>query len=209
MRGTRRAQAGFTLLELVVVVAIVGVVAGLAAPQIGDALADNKAARLQLDVVRLARQARARSAGQGRAHVLYFIPTPNNGLGQMEIWQGVSNRCNGTDWGALGVGGAPGACAANAFCWDAINPLQYGSGSNTYRIGSVPAGPLQICFEPDGRTLHRGTSAQVWSATNLSPSGANIAGAFTFNVTRLVAGSPHGVARRVLLPLGGDPRVIR
>ena len=41
------------------------------------------------------------------------------------------------------------------------------------------------------------------------PERVDTSGAFTFNVTRLVAGSPHGVARRVRLPLGGDPRVIR
>lgn len=76
---TSRAQAGFTFLEVMVVVAIIAALAMLAAPDLSQFLANQRvksAARSIADSFQLARAEAIRS---GNAHIVYLLDQPDPG----------------------------------------------------------------------------------------------------------------------------------
>jgi hypothetical protein len=60
-----------------------------------------------------------------------------------------------------------------------------------------------ICYEPTGRTLFRAPISNPLSDQN------TINGGLRFNFRRYEGGSPLGVTRQVVIPLGGEARVLR
>lgn len=189
-----------------IVVAIIGVVAALAAPQMGQARADAKTQEVALDIVRLLRQGRAQAAGYGRAHLVNFTAGGAGGSGNVELWRGLNNRCNGQNWPALMAAG----CAGSSMCVDEVNPLAYEISNSDYQI-RMPAlgGAGQICFEPHGLTSwRRPAGAPMFTDGNID-GGGTLGGGFLFTIQRVLDGSNVGVMRRVMLPLGGDARVVR
>jgi hypothetical protein len=83
-------------------------------------------------------------------------------------------------------------------------------GDSYYTTGSLQvratesssATDVDICFEPDGRTLFDKTGAGLTADNTIN-------GGIIFNFRRYDSGSPLGVVRQVVVPLGGDARVLR
>src|SRR5690606_6662750 len=99
-----RAREAFTLIELLIVLSIVAIVAGLVAPTIATAMRDRKHAAAALDVVRTFQGARSSAAGYGRAYAVRYDAEGANGQGTLAVRRGDNNRCNGsTDWSAVPV----------------------------------------------------------------------------------------------------------
>jgi prepilin-type N-terminal cleavage/methylation domain-containing protein len=188
-------SAGFTLIELMVVLVVILVAVGLAAPAISKAMHERRAAEVTLDLVRLARHARSAAAGYGRAHVVTFV---GGGNGVVQVWRGVSNRCNGNVWSGTTFQTVMGAaCAGNPYCVDELDAQRYSFGG---QITLQPVGPAwDICYEPTGvvRWRQGGTAGPFLE-------GNSIGGGARYQIVPI-----NGVTRTVVLPLGADARVVR
>lgn len=186
-------ERGFTLLELMVVLTIVGVVAALAAPTIGNALANRRTGELALEVVSIVRQGRSASVGQGRAYLLRVDPATE----QLMLFRGTTNRCAPlASWAATTSAG----CAGNARCTAAVAGPQVGDSTYDFQVDGTD-NPIDICFEPSGVTR--------WSQASSAFSDTHPRGGVQVNVRRLVDGSTSGVVKLVAIPFGADARIVR
>ncbi|MEM1413414.1 MAG: prepilin-type N-terminal cleavage/methylation domain-containing protein [Myxococcota bacterium] len=199
---TRREDA-FSLLELMVVVAIIGMAIGIAAPSIRDAIASNRQAELAYDIVRIAREGRAIAAATGRAHLLQFDAAGAGGRGRYFLWRGTTNVCRNVDWGALS---APLDCALNPNCRQLVDAEAVEGGSSMRLQITPPAvGFGSFCYEPTG-IMQRPTDAGFLNFTPNNPG----AGAVVMTVAMQdTDGTAVGVVRRVAFPMGSDARIQR
>jgi prepilin-type N-terminal cleavage/methylation domain-containing protein len=191
-------SAGFTLIELMVVLVVILVAVGLAAPAISNAMHERRAAEATLDVVRLARHARSAAAAYGRAHLVTFVA---GGSGVVQVWRGVSNRCNGNVWSNQTFQTVMGGdCHSSDYCIDQMNMDERYKGAKPITL--APVGPaFDICYEPTGMVRWRDGGS---NAAFLEVNSPAIGGGARYQITPL-----GGVVRTVVLPLGGDARVVR
>ncbi|MFW6087603.1 MAG: pilus assembly FimT family protein [Myxococcota bacterium] len=200
--------AGFTLIELSIVVIIIAVIAGLAGPALMQAMAERRANQATLDVVRLVRNARSSAAAYGRAHLVRY---DSSGLGRVDVYRGQNNRCNDpmpgnpflNNWGARTATD----CTNTPNCIDFVdlNESPYRTSSSQIQL-TRDGGDIQICYEPTGVMMWRTSNGVPFSDVN-DPS---ISGGVRFALEPQDGdGARTGVVRRVVLPLGGDARVLR
>jgi prepilin-type N-terminal cleavage/methylation domain-containing protein len=209
MRGRARERsrrAGFTLTELLIVVAVIAITTALAGPALYTGWANQRSAEAGIDLVMLVNRARAESGAYGRAHLLRFDDTGN---GSFELYRGVSSTCSANAWDAIVGAGACGA--AGSMC---VRQLDFNAASSRYLQGGFAldvttpaASKLDVCYEPSGRVMYRldpGSLTDPFREDNSA-----VDGGFVFTVQRVDGGTPVGVARRVALPLGADARIMR
>lgn len=188
-----------------IAICIIITVTALAAPAIGTARADARAARAAHNLIRLGRRARAEAIAYGRAHVLRYGTTSSSGtsFGHMSLYRGVTSTCNTNDWVAIMA--SPACGAANSMCLDELDlgDSQYNTGSHTVTMRSPAYAFVDICYQPNGGVLHREIAAGRFSDQN------TVTGGFRFDISREVSGVQDGVTRSVIFPLGGVPRMFR
>lgn len=83
--GLRRADGGFTLVELMVVVVMIAILAMLAAPAMRVARDDRAAFDYARQIQQLTSRARTRAAGRGAAHLV--IASPSGARGKVQLWE--------------------------------------------------------------------------------------------------------------------------
>jgi hypothetical protein len=195
----------------------------LAAPGLGEMMADSRASAATEELVRLHRVIRARVNETGLAHLLTFSAASSaigsNGLGQFTLYEGMNNRCRQTPWmqtidGTAAEGHTPIEIVDLASSQYNIAP---GSGAvsetDTGRhVVTVRADDGAIaailCFEPGGTSYVGaidGTSAAI--GYTFTPQLAPVI--FTVSRTMTLSGGTkesRGVDRQVIFPAGGNGR---
>ena len=212
-----RRQHGFTLLELMIVITVMGTMAAMMAPGIGEFLADARASSVAEELVRISRHVRARAQETGLAHLLVFGGTQNdsNGLGRLRVYEGMNNHCRQTPWPQAIGGHVNDGFAALEDLDLAITTYNPVSSGTTPRAndsdrqvivlgvrGSAAAPDAAVlCFEPSGASLQGVTAS---SDVGYAFSSQNTA--IVFTVTRSVGGEQRGAVREVVFPAGGTAR---
>ena len=213
MPGERqKKQQGLTLVELMVVLAVMGVLVSAALPSMSQGLADRRVAMVARDVVSLFRRARYMSLAYGRAHQVVYANDSGTGLTNdawaFETRRGTGGACSLTTYetGTFSLDDLDCNDANNWRCVDFVYGNTYDSDSSDNDLVRVDGWDgSSFCYEG-------GSNNQVFIGTDLYSNwqtGVGRAG-FGFVVYREVDGDPFGVARKVLIPMGtGTPRVLQ
>ena len=135
----RPSRAGFSLVELMIVVAIIGISAAMVAPGLMRSMAIGRTNRFQYDVARILRRTRSDAIGTGRAHMV--VVTTAGATTTLALYRGASSSCLRAGWAVILPTDAP---------VDLVWTASYSSGGHSVQLVLAAGTPTNICFEPDG-----------------------------------------------------------
>jgi type II secretion system protein H len=202
-RRLRRRAAGFTLLELLIVVIMIGVIVTLAVPSIATQMRDRRMNQAAHQVSLIYRQARALAMGRGSAVLVHFdAGTSPRGRFDMRESQDVepthclslpASSCSQADWNA--------ASTANRLV-TTFDPSNLDVYSNVQLKVFLPNGSdagaaVDICFSPLGRPYRRLSFAGAFAPMNDVPY-VQVSPVDGVGLTRTVLIVPNGASRLAL-----------
>ncbi len=201
---------GLTLVELMVVLAVMGVLVSAALPSMSQGLADRRVAMAARDVVSLFRRARYMSLAYGRAHQVVYANDAGFGLSNdpwaFETRRGTGGACSLTTFENPAFDLNDLDCDSNWRCVDFLYARTFDADTSDNDLIRVDGhSDTSFCYEA-------GSNNQVFIDNALFSNwqtAASRAG-FGFVVYRELEGDPYGVARKVLVPMGtGNPRMMQ
>jgi len=214
-RTRLRASAGYTLVELMVIVTIIGASVILFAPGFSRAMADRRVSTAARELIRLGRRARSDTFGYLRAHLLWIQPA----TGRVQLLRGPTQSCTTPAWAAIQADCAVSVSDMSAQrCLENIDFTAWAKGNaislrEEALVGGAPAYnsvSRAICFAPSGQVFLGANNALASAAAALSDLNSVNGGV----VYTLHAGTGNpvvgtNVIHRVLFPLGSTPRALR
>jgi type IV fimbrial biogenesis protein FimT len=199
----RRGAAGFTLLELLIVVIMIGVIVTLAIPSIAAQMRDRRLNQAAHQVSLVYRQARALAMGRGSAVLVHF----DSGIkprGRIELREAIdvdplhcvtlpATSCSGANWDA--------ASLSNRLV-TAFDPSDLDAFSNVQMrvhlaTGADAGDAVDICFSPLGRPFRRFSFTGAFAPMN-DVAYVEVSPVDGVGLTRNVLIVPNGASRLAL-----------
>lgn len=200
----RLTQAGFTLVELMIVVVIIGIGAAMSAGGIANAFSEDRARRATRELVRLSRRARSDTVLFRVSHLMWL--ETGAGVNSATILRGTGPSCTNETWNtALNVERLNLADPNDTYAQDAW-PARMRVFSNTNTTTEVAS--LAVCYSPTGMMWSWSSvaSAALDATTGALLTQASGLGGYRVDIVRTGGG---GVDRHVIFPQGGSARVMR
>lgn len=201
------ARAGFTVMELMIVLVIIGVMAMTVAPSLSDVLTNNRQASAAMDLVKFGRQIRSRSISSGVAQLMIYRSADSNGLGRIELFPSVNNRCRQSEL-AWKTGFDKGVLKpVRALSYDMLdynpgtNPTATDTGRPVIKLlakANDDLSELWLCYQPDGLVY-----ASYLAGDPLRVQDIDV----EFTIQRKVNGVIQGYDRKAVFPMGGNARL--
>jgi prepilin-type N-terminal cleavage/methylation domain-containing protein len=207
----RQTRYGYTLIELMIVVTIIGVSITAAVPAMSRAMADSRVGEAARELVRMGRRARSETAAYLRAHLVWIQPVAEGGV--ISLIRGTTNSCLSDNWDALYqadlCGNADAAClerldfSSEAYRGVYLTELMFEPSGG----GAVVPTATAICYAPNGVVWHAQPGSMATMTLLETNTNANARGGYRFVVRMMDGdGNVRGMVRRALFPLGAAPR---
>jgi prepilin-type N-terminal cleavage/methylation domain-containing protein len=194
----RRSLPGYTLIELLIVVILIGIITALAAPQIGQSVANIATSDAASDVMVSFRAARTMSAQKGLAHGVFIDRTAP---GIVRVDRSATNLCQGLPActsAAPDFGGPD--CAIRVLDLGESRFQRRGVRIPNVEIMEAQPNPLSLCIVPNGRMFWRQGVAGNW---------LRLTRPVEVSIDRTDEdGRSIGVVRQVLINTMGIPRML-
>jgi prepilin-type N-terminal cleavage/methylation domain-containing protein len=199
-----RARSGFSLIESMIVVAIVGLMAAAVMPAMVEMIASNRQHAAAVDIKTIANNARAAAVLRGKfAYALMFQRNAGGGDGAVQVVTGFTGHCNRST-GLPNVAGI----ITPPIGWQAslasMEFREHSFGSHrvfaTMQYLSAEPGVVRVCYAANGET-------HVYTGTAVPPVGGEQAQPAVMRVRRLYGGREAGVPREVVFMPGGTARL--
>lgn len=210
MRRSKR-QAGFTILELMIVVFIVGIVVMAIAPSLMEVLAHGRAKAGMQEVLRLARRARWKALVTGTPHAVMLQGT-GTGFGTATLYKGMGTRCDRVGWAQAS---ALAVSLTEHFDFATLNPNAVNTTTpDTFIISlrplvnNVAVASVLVCHQPNGESYF---GVPVGGALTVQRQRVDIEARIGLALDGSVVGVPTEAEalrlRRIIFPPGNMPLV--